>query len=67
MSDERPLGAVLAGGRGSRIGGGKPTIELAGRPLISYRLAAIEAAGLGGGRLRPSPGRSQRHPVVPLS
>lgn len=40
------LGAVLAGGRGSRIGGAKATAELAGRPLISYSLAAIEEAGL---------------------
>jgi len=46
MSDDRPLGVVLAGGRGSRLGGGKATVELAGRPLISYPLAAIEAAGL---------------------
>jgi molybdenum cofactor guanylyltransferase len=41
-----PLGAVLAGGRGSRIGGDKALVELAGRPLISYPLAAVEAAGL---------------------
>jgi molybdopterin-guanine dinucleotide biosynthesis protein A len=41
-----PLGAVLAGGRGSRIGGAKALVELAGRPLISYPLAAVEAAGL---------------------
>lgn len=40
------IGAVLAGGRGSRIGGGKALVELAGRPLISYPLAAIEEAGL---------------------
>ena len=37
---------VLAGGLGSRLGGGKATVELAGRPLISYPLTAIEAAGL---------------------
>lgn len=48
---ERPgrgaaVGAVVAGGRGSRIGGAKATVELAGRPLISYPLAAVEAAGL---------------------
>lgn len=41
------LGAVLAGGRGSRLGGGKATIELAGRPLIDYPLAALAEAGLG--------------------
>jgi molybdenum cofactor guanylyltransferase len=40
------LGVVLAGGRGSRLGGAKATIELAGRPLIDYPLAAIAAAGL---------------------
>jgi molybdopterin-guanine dinucleotide biosynthesis protein A len=40
------LGAVLAGGRGSRLGGAKAWAELGGRPLYSYPLAAIEAAGL---------------------
>lgn len=45
-SDGGGLGAVLAGGRGSRLGGAKPTAELAGRPLISYPLAALAAAGL---------------------
>ncbi|MFN8217395.1 MAG: NTP transferase domain-containing protein [Solirubrobacterales bacterium] len=40
------LGAVLAGGSGSRLGGAKPTAELAGRPLISFPLAALAAAGL---------------------
>ncbi len=40
------LGVVLAGGRGSRLGGAKPTADLAGRPLISYALAALAAAGL---------------------
>lgn len=39
-----PLGAVLAGGRGARIGGAKATADLAGRPLISYAVAAVEAA-----------------------
>jgi molybdopterin-guanine dinucleotide biosynthesis protein A len=39
-------GAVLAGGRGSRLGGAKASADLAGRPLISYPLAALEAAGL---------------------
>jgi molybdenum cofactor guanylyltransferase len=42
----RALGVVLAGGRGSRLGGTKPTAELAGRPLISYPLAALAAASL---------------------
>lgn len=40
------LGAVLAGGRGSRLGGAKPTADLAGRPLIAYPLAALAAAGI---------------------
>jgi molybdenum cofactor guanylyltransferase len=46
MSADKPLVAVLAGGRGSRLGGGKAAVELGGRPLISYPLAAIEATGL---------------------
>jgi molybdopterin-guanine dinucleotide biosynthesis protein A len=37
---------VIAGGHGRRIGGAKATVELAGRALISYSLAAIEEAGL---------------------
>ncbi len=40
------IGVVLAGGRGSRLGGAKPTADLAGSPLISYALAALAAAGL---------------------
>lgn len=40
------LGAVLAGGRGSRLGGDKPGALLAGRPLVSYPVAAMLAAGL---------------------
>jgi molybdopterin-guanine dinucleotide biosynthesis protein A len=40
------LGVVLAGGRGSRLGGAKATAELGGRPLISYPLAALAGAGL---------------------
>jgi molybdopterin-guanine dinucleotide biosynthesis protein A len=40
------LGAVLAGGAGSRLGGAKATVQLAGRPLISYPLAALAAAGI---------------------
>ena len=37
-------GAILAGGRGSRLGGDKPGALLAGRPLISYPLAALGGA-----------------------
>jgi molybdopterin-guanine dinucleotide biosynthesis protein A len=46
MGTDSALGAVPAGGRGSRLGGEKAAVELAGRPLISYPLAAIAAAGL---------------------
>lgn len=38
--------AVLAGGLGSRMGAQKASLELGGRPLISYPLAAAAAAGL---------------------
>jgi molybdenum cofactor guanylyltransferase len=38
--------AILAGGRASRLGGAKATVELAGRPLISYPLEAARGAGL---------------------
>jgi molybdopterin-guanine dinucleotide biosynthesis protein A len=41
-----PLGAVLAGGAATRLGGVKATAELAGRPLISYPLEALAQAGL---------------------
>jgi molybdopterin-guanine dinucleotide biosynthesis protein A len=41
-----PIVAVLAGGRGSRLGGSKAMVELGGRPLISRPLAAAAAAGL---------------------
>lgn len=44
----RPLGVVLAGGAGARLGGSKATVELRGRPLISYPLAAFAAAGIEG-------------------
>lgn len=42
----RALVAVLAGGLSRRMGASKPSVELAGRPLISYPLAAARAAGL---------------------
>ncbi|HEY8865475.1 MAG TPA: molybdenum cofactor guanylyltransferase [Solirubrobacteraceae bacterium] len=41
---QRPLGAVLAGGRGSRLGGAKATVSVAGRPLIEWPLDALRAA-----------------------
>jgi molybdenum cofactor guanylyltransferase len=40
----RPLGAILAGGGGRRIGGDKAIVELHGRPLISYPLEAVREA-----------------------
>ncbi len=43
MGARLPLGAVLAGGRGSRLGGAKARAMLRGRPLISYPLAALRA------------------------
>ena len=36
-----PIGVVLAGGHGRRLGRPKATVELSGRPLISYPLAAL--------------------------
>jgi molybdopterin-guanine dinucleotide biosynthesis protein A len=39
-----PLGVILAGGLGSRIGGGKAMVELAGKPLIQYPCEAMRAA-----------------------
>lgn len=40
----KPVGVVLAGGLGRRMGGAKATVELAGRPLISYPLEALAGA-----------------------
>lgn len=37
----RPLGVVLAGGAGRRLGGAKATAVLRGRPLIAWPLAAL--------------------------
>ena len=37
----RPVGVVLAGGRGRRIGGDKAVVSLAGRPLLSYPIRAM--------------------------
>ncbi len=38
----RPIGVILAGGAGRRLGGSKATVGLHGRPLISYPLAALQ-------------------------
>jgi molybdopterin-guanine dinucleotide biosynthesis protein A len=39
----RPIGAILAGGRGARIGGAKAKAELGGKPLIAYPIATLLA------------------------
>jgi molybdopterin-guanine dinucleotide biosynthesis protein A len=36
-----PIGVILAGGEGTRIGGAKAIVKLHGRPLISYPLEAM--------------------------
>lgn len=41
ISAREPLGAVLAGGAGRRIGGDKAIVELHGRPLLHYALAVL--------------------------
>jgi molybdenum cofactor guanylyltransferase len=38
-----PIGVILAGGLGRRIGGAKATVRLCGRPLITYPLEALRA------------------------
>jgi len=38
-----PVGVVLAGGASRRMGAPKPGVLLAGRPLVSYPLAALRA------------------------
>jgi molybdopterin-guanine dinucleotide biosynthesis protein A len=44
MDDTRdPIGVVLAGGLGRRIGGGKAVVELHGTPLVQYPLRALQA------------------------
>lgn len=35
------IGAVLAGGRGERLGGAKALVELEGRPLIAHAIDAL--------------------------
>jgi molybdopterin-guanine dinucleotide biosynthesis protein A len=46
----RPVGAILAGGGGRRIGGDKAIVELHGRPLISYPLETVRLAKANPGR-----------------
>jgi molybdopterin-guanine dinucleotide biosynthesis protein A len=40
------MGAVLAGGAATRLGGAKAAVQLAGQPLISYPLEALAQAGI---------------------
>jgi molybdopterin-guanine dinucleotide biosynthesis protein A len=37
-----PIGAILAGGAGRRIGGSKAIVHLRGKPLICYPLEAVQ-------------------------
>src|SRR4051794_2243050 len=39
----RPIGVLLAGGRGRRLGGDKASVNLAGRPLAQWSLDALGA------------------------
>jgi molybdopterin-guanine dinucleotide biosynthesis protein A len=39
-----PIGVLLAGGRGSRLGGAKALAPLGGQPLICHALAALRGA-----------------------
>jgi molybdopterin-guanine dinucleotide biosynthesis protein A len=41
--EQQPVGVVLAGGLGRRLGGAKATVNLCGRPLICYPLEALAA------------------------
>ncbi len=77
----RPVGAILAGGAGLRIGGQKAAVELQGKPLICYPLEAIgqvlsQVAILAkaGTELPPVSGvavwlepESPRHPVIGIT
>jgi molybdenum cofactor guanylyltransferase len=46
MHRSHAIVAVLAGGRGTRLGGEKATAELAGRPLLCHALAAARRSAL---------------------
>ena len=43
--NDRPLGAIRAGGAGRRMGRDKALVELGGRPLIAHVAAALVTAG----------------------
>ena len=40
------IGAVLAGGRGRRIGGDKPSLEVGGQTLVRHAVDALRSVGL---------------------
>jgi molybdopterin-guanine dinucleotide biosynthesis protein A len=41
---QAPIGVILAGGLGRRLGGAKASADLCGRPLISYPVQALREA-----------------------
>lgn len=43
MQGARPVGVVLAGGRGRRLGGDKAIVELEGRALVHYPIEALHS------------------------
>jgi len=66
-----PIGVILAGGLGRRIGGAKAVVKLAGRPLITYPLAAVAVLAKPDTTLPSLPGATvwieraePRHPLV---
>jgi molybdopterin-guanine dinucleotide biosynthesis protein A len=77
----KPVGAILAGGRGLRIGGEKAIVELEGKPLICYPVDAVREVlsrvailAKTGTRLPPLSGvavwiepEAPRHPLVGIT
>jgi molybdenum cofactor guanylyltransferase len=77
----KPIGAILAGGRGRRIGGEKAIVELQGKPLICYPVEAVQQVlrrvailAKTGTRLPRLPGvavwiepENPRHPLVGIT
>jgi molybdenum cofactor guanylyltransferase len=77
----KPVGAILAGGKGLRIGGEKAVVELHGKPLICYPVEAVQQVlsrvailAKTGTKLPSMPGvavwiepESPRHPLVGIT
>jgi molybdenum cofactor guanylyltransferase len=77
----KPVGAILAGGKGLRIGGEKAVVELHGKPLICYPVEAVQQVlnrvailAKTGTKLPAMPGvdvwiepESPRHPLVGIT